>query len=87
MELFLGEKRFDDAHAHVERVKSHAINSKYELGRAMELQARIWYEEGRLEEAESEALRAADVFEKLGATEELEICRELLGDIEREMKP
>ena len=53
----------------------------------MELQARIWYEEGRLEEAESEALRAADVFEKLGATEELEICRELLGDIEREMKP
>jgi tetratricopeptide (TPR) repeat protein len=66
-ELFLDEGRFDDAHAHVERAKSHAVNNAYYLGRAMELQARVWYKQHRLEEARSEALRAADVYEKLGA--------------------
>ena len=52
--LFLSEKRFEDAHAHLERAKSHAINAPYNLGCAMELQARIWYEERKLEEAKSE---------------------------------
>ena len=39
--LLFGEGRFDDAHAHVERAKSHAIDGagSYCLGRAMELQA------------------------------------------------
>ena len=83
--LFLGERRFADAHAHVERVKSH-VNSQYELGRAMILQTEILYYEHRFEEAKSEALCAADVFEKLGATRSLEICRELLQVIEREMR-
>ena len=32
------------------------------------------------------ALRAADVFEKLGATKELEDCRKLLQYIEEELK-
>ena len=41
-ELFLGENRFDDAHTHVKSAKSHAINSPYKLGRAMDQQARIW---------------------------------------------
>jgi tetratricopeptide (TPR) repeat protein len=40
-ELFLDEGRFDDAHAHVERAKSHAVDNAYYLGRAMELQARF----------------------------------------------
>ena len=83
--LFLGERRFADAHAHVERVKSH-VNSQYELGRAMILQTEILYYEHRFEEAKSEALCAADVFEKLGAARSLEICRELLQVIEREMR-
>ena len=85
-ELFLGENRFDDAHAHAERAKSHATNSPYHLGRGMEMQARIWYEEGRLEEAKSEALRAASGFEKMGAVKEVEICRSILRDIEQKMK-
>ena len=84
--LFIGENRFDDAQVHVERVKSHAINSQYELGRAMILQASIWYHEHRFEEAKSEALRAADVFKELGAAEELEICRYSLQMIEEDMK-
>ena len=83
--LFWGEDRFDDAHAHIERAKSHTADSAYSLGNAMELQARVWYRQHRLEEARSEALRAADVYEKLGATEDVEDCRELLRDIENEL--
>jgi hypothetical protein len=33
----------------------------------MELQAQIWYKQDRLEEARSEALRAIDIYQKLGA--------------------
>ena len=86
--LFLGENRFDDAHTHVERAKSHATDDRdqYNLGHAMELQARIWYKERGLEEAKSEALHAADVFGKLGAVRQLESCRQLLQDIEKEME-
>ena len=86
VELCLGEKRFDDAQTHVESAKSHAINVPYFLGRAMELQAVIWYEEGKLEQARSEVLRAADVFEKLGAIKNLEYCRGALQTIEKGMK-
>ena len=35
------------------------------------------------DEAKSEALRAADLFEKLGAAKGLERCRKLLRDIEK----
>ena len=86
--LFLGENRFDDARTHVERAKSHATDDRdwYNLGHAMELQARIWYKERGLEEAKSEALHAADVFGKLGAVRRLESCRQLLQDIEKEME-
>ena len=80
--LFFKEGRFDDAHASVERAKSHCINDPYSLGRAMELQARFWYGQGKFEEAKSEALGAADVFERLGAAKDLEDCRALLRDIE-----
>jgi len=76
--LFFGESRFDDAHAQIERAKSHAINNSYTLGRAMELQADFWYDQGMLEKAEFEVSHAADVYEKLGATQDLERCRELL---------
>ena len=75
-DLFHYEGRFDDAQAHTEQAKSHAVNGTYNLGRAMELQARVWYKQDRLEEARSGARRAADVFEKLGAAKYLEKCRE-----------
>jgi len=86
VELFLDENRFDDAHAHAEQAKSHTANNAYCLGRAMELQARVWYKQRRLEEAGSEASRAADVFEKLGAAQDLEKCRGRLRLIKEEMK-
>jgi tetratricopeptide (TPR) repeat protein len=82
--LFHNEGRLDDAHAHIERAKSHTVNSTQNLGNAMELQARVWYEQHRLEEAKSEALRAAQVYERLGAAKKVERCRKLLQDIEKE---
>ena len=78
--LFLVENRFDEAQAHVEPAKSHAINLPYRLGHAMELQAWIWYMQHRVEEAKSEAVRAADVYGKLGVGE-VERCRVLLQEI------
>ena len=85
-ELFFGEKGFDGAHIHVERAKPHAVNNPYFLGRAMRLQAGFWYAERKFEEAKSEALRAADVYEGIGATRDAEDCRTLLRSIEEEMK-
>jgi len=52
----------------------------------MELQATVWYKQDRVEEARAEALRAVDVYEKLGAARDLERCRELLQRIEKKMK-
>ena len=79
--LFFDKGRFGDAHAHVERSKSYAVDGAYNLGRAMRLKARIWYRQRRFEEARSEVSRAAEVFEKLGAARDLESCRQLLRKI------
>ena len=79
------EGRLDDASAHIEHAKSHVADNAYFLGRAMELQAEIWHEQHRLEEARSEALRAADLYEKLGAAGDVIDCRELLQKIEKEL--
>ena len=69
--VFIGEGRLDDAHVHAERSKLHVANHPFNLGYAMDLQARVWYRQRRLEEAKSEVSRAVEVFEKLGATREL----------------
>jgi len=82
--LLGNEDRFGDAHAHVEHAKSHAFNSAYHLGLAVERQALVWYDQHRLGEARSEALRAADIFDKLGAVKEVEECRGLLREIEKD---
>ena len=83
--LFRDQGKFDDANAHIERAKSYTANSPYYLGYAMELQASIWCEQDRFEEARSEVLRATDVYERLGAAKDVEDCRELLQDIEEEL--
>ena len=83
--LFSEQGRFDDANTHVKRAKSNVFNSPYLLGRAMELQARFWYKEGRFEDAKSEALRAVDIFEKIGATKDVEDCRATLRSIKGAM--
>ena len=56
-ELFFKEGKLDDAHARIERAKPHALNDPYDLGRAMELQARFWYKRRTLsDEAKSSRL-------------------------------
>ena len=85
-EMFFGQSAFDDAHDHIEHAKSHA-NNTYDLGRAMELQADFWLEQGifdqdMLENARLEASYAADAYMKVGATEDAERCREILRDVE-----
>jgi tetratricopeptide (TPR) repeat protein len=85
-ELFCGQAKFDETHTHVEHAKSHAANGTYNLGCAMELQTRVWFKQGRLEEAESEALRAVGVFEKLGFVTGVEGCRNTLRHIKEKMK-
>ena len=76
--LFLDEDAFEDAQAHVDQVKSHVVGNAYNLGRAMEMQAGIWYRQHRLEDATSEVLGAIEVFEKLGAASDVERCKMLL---------
>ena len=56
--LFVDEGKFDKANTHIEHAKSHAVNHLYHMGRAISLQARIWHEQQRYEEAISEALDA-----------------------------
>jgi tetratricopeptide (TPR) repeat protein len=83
--LFRNEDRLEDAQAHVEHAKSHAADDTYFLTCVMEEQAWVWYMQHRLEEAKSEALRAADFYERLGAVRDLECCREFLREIEEEL--
>ena len=84
-QVFSREGKFDDAHTHIENVKSHTTSGTYSLGNAMVLQARLWYEQGMFEKASSEASHAADVFEKLGAARDLEWCRVLLRQIDEKL--
>jgi len=80
--LFFGEGRFNDAHTHIERAKSHAVNNPYNLGRAMELQANFWYGQHMFEKAEFEASCAIHAYEKIRAASDVEDCRELLRKID-----
>jgi len=83
--LYYDEGKFDDAQVHIERAKLHTADSLYNLGCAMEQQAKVWYKQHRFEEAMSEALRAAEVFERLGATKDMENCGKLLQRIEKKL--
>ena len=83
-QLSSDEGRFNDAHAHVEQAKLHAINGndKYVLARAMELQAWFWRTQHRFGEAKSEALGAVEIFGKLEAADDVERVRWLLQQID-----
>ena len=86
-ELFSNQGKFDDSYAHVEYAKSHVVDDMYLMGRAMHLQAKLWYRQGRVREARSEALYAIDAYEKVGAgMQDLGVCRDLLRSIEKEME-
>ena len=83
--LFRNESRFDNAQSHLERAKLHTVNDIYFLGRVAELQAHVWGQQHRLGDARAEVLRAAEIYGKLGATMDMERCRELLREIEEEL--
>ena len=82
-QLFRDQGEFDDANAHIKQAKSHTADNAYNLSCGMEMQARIWYYQHRLEDARLEALGALEICERLGATDD--VCRELLEWIEEEM--
>ena len=86
--LFCSHGKLDDANAHVEQAKSHAIDNHnaYNLARAMTLQAEIWHRQRRFEEARSEALSAVDAFEKLGAALDAKDAKMLLQEIDRDAR-
>jgi tetratricopeptide (TPR) repeat protein len=80
--LSVDRGNFDEAHAHIEHAKSHAVNDGYRLGRTVEQQAWLWYHQGKFEEARTAASHAAEVYERVGATKDVEDCRDLLRKIE-----
>ena len=84
--LFFDQARFDDANAHIQQAKLHAVNNhdSYTLARAMEVQARVWHRQCKSEEAKLEGLRAVNVFEKLGAAKDVERARQLLLRTDRD---
>ena len=82
--LSFDEAGFDDAQVHVEKAKLRALDSPFPLGHAVHLQALIWYRRRRLQDAASEALHAQKIFEKLGNSRLVEICKKLLKDIKGE---
>ena len=83
--LFIDQAMFDNANAHIQHAKLHAVNNhdSYTLARAMEIQAWVWHRQGRFEDAKPEGLRAIDAFEKLGAASDVERVRNSLPWIDR----
>ena len=84
--LFSAKGEFDVANTHIVQAKSHVADNTYKQGRAMNLQAWIWYQQHRLEDARSEALGAFEIYEKFGQVQDVGVCRELLKMIEEAME-
>ena len=84
--VFLDEDGFDKAQVHIEQAKICALNNPYDLGRAIHLQAYVWYRQRRFRDAASEALHGQEIFERLGSLEDLENCKALLRKIEGAVK-
>jgi tetratricopeptide (TPR) repeat protein len=85
-ELFRDEGEFEDANAHLEQSKSNVVDDTFRLGSVVYMQAGIWYRQDRLEDSKSEALRALEIYERLGAARDAGFCRDLLQAIERKME-
>ena len=81
--LFCDEGKLEDANTHIQKAKLHAVNGAYLLARMMEMQARIWYRQGRFEDAKSEVSRALEIFRELGAPNYVGDCKSLLRKIKQ----
>ena len=84
--LFQGEREFDEAKAHVEKSKAHAVNDAFKLGRAMDMEADILFMQDRLQDAKSVALDALEIYKKLGDAEDVGRRRTFIQKIERTME-
>ena len=84
--VFRDKYEFNNADSHIKQAKQYALHGTYQLGRATEIQAEIWYRQGRFEDGVSEVLCAIEIYEKLGEGKDVEKCRELLRDLERAMQ-
>ena len=84
--LFLTENEFDEASVHIKQAESHAVDNAHRLGCVVYMQAQIWYEQRKFEDAISEVSRALEIFEELGAARDAENSRHLLRIIKRAMK-
>ena len=82
-QLFRNEDDFDNAHLHIEQAKTYTVDDRYRLGRAILLQAQIYYLQHRLEDSASKALGALGILEGLGAQEDVKACKDLLRDIQQ----
>jgi len=80
--LFDNEGRPDSAHVHAERAKSYTVNNPYRLGEATMVQGLVLLRQYKFEEARSELLRATEIFEKLGISESVEGCEELIQKLD-----
>jgi tetratricopeptide (TPR) repeat protein len=85
-ELFQDEGEFDNTNVHLGQAKSHAGDDPFRLGRSMYMQACVWYQQRRLEEAKSEVSRAVEILERHGAEDGRWQCGDLLQRIERAME-
>ena len=70
--LVLDGGRFNDGRDHVGRAMSYAVGYVYSLSSAMMLRAVLWHKQHRPEEARFEVLCTVEIFEKLGATQDVE---------------
>jgi tetratricopeptide (TPR) repeat protein len=84
--LFTEAGRLDDAGAHFDRAKPHAVSNALNLAHVIELRAYILYERRRFEAAEFEVSCAVDAFERLGAVVHAESCRKFLDMIREKME-
>ena len=71
-------RRCVDAQTHVEHANPHTVNNTCLSAHVTDRQARLWARRDGFEEAQSEALHALDVFEKLGAMDNAGATRQLL---------
>jgi tetratricopeptide (TPR) repeat protein len=81
--LFFNEGELNESTACIEQVKLHTVNDIHRLGCAMFLQAKVWHQQGKQQDARSEVLRVLAIFEKLGVARDAANCRSLLRDLDK----
>ena len=81
-QVYSEEDEFEDAQTHLERARSYVADNMYLLAHAGQQQARLWGLQGMFQAASDQALKAIEVFESLGAANDVEATREFLGEIE-----